>query len=379
MHYWSWLRLVLALILCGAASFAVLPAPIMALFPVALVATELGHWCFLAPLLLALLPASRSLPGWAGTGVALVACGLYLSSIVRAQRIAAALPAEMTQAFPNARDTPGAAFSWKKLWFGRGGRSVPPEIFEYARPNGNPLHLHLYRSEPRQPAPCVLVIHGGGWSSGTPDEFLALNRLLADRGYAVASMEYRLAPASPWPAQREDVLAALRCLKERAEEFGIDPQRFVILGRSAGGQIAEAVAYGAHDPAIRGCIAFYAPADLHYAYQFARADDILNSLKLVTQYLGGKPSEVRDNYDSASGILLADPASPPTLLLHGRRDELVWFRQSDRLAARLQMLGVAHYFVQLPWATHAFDFNVNGPGGQISTYAVETFLDAVTR
>ena len=223
------------------------------------------------------------------------------------------------------------------------------------------------------------MIHGGGWNGGSPDEFPALQWHLARSGYAVAAIEYRLAPASPWPAQRDDVLAAISYLKVHAAEFGIDPQRFVLIGHSAGGQIAEAIAYGAHDPAIRGCIAFYAPADLHYAYEFARADDILNSLKLLKEYMGGTPAEARSNYDSASAILLADAQSPPTLLLHGRRDELVWFRQSERLAQRLQALGVAHYFVQLPWATHAFDYSLNGPAGQISVYAVDTFLSAVTR
>jgi acetyl esterase/lipase len=168
-------------------------------------------------------------------------------------------------------------------------------------------------------------------------------------------------------------------LIEHAAELHLDPERFVLLGRSAGGQIAEAVAYGAPRPAIRGCIAFYCPADMNYAYEFGRADDILNSLQLLRHYLGGTPAEARENYDSASGILLANHESPPTLLLHGRIDPLVWYRQSERLAARLTTVGAPHYFVQLPWATHAFDYNFRGPGGQISTYAVEVFLAAVTR
>jgi acetyl esterase/lipase len=228
-------------------------------------------------------------------------------------------------------------------------------------------------------APCVIVIHGGGWEDGAPGQFPALNAYLAARGYAVADIEYRLAPRWTWPAQREDVLDAMDYLTHHAAKLGIDPQRFVLLGRSAGGQIAEAVAYGAHRPAIRGCIAFYAPADMNYAYEFGRADDILNSLQLLRHYLGGTPAEARGNYDSASGILLANHESPPTLLLHGQRDELVWFRQSQRLSARLDELGVPHLFVQLPWATHAFDYNFSGPGGQISTYAVDAFLGIVTR
>ena len=87
----------------------------------------------------------------------------------------------------------------------------------------------------------------------------------------------------------------------------------------------------------------------------------------------------RSAYDSASAILLADRTSPPTLLLHGRRDPYVWYLQSQRLAARLTALGVPHFFLDLPWATHGFDFNPRGPGGQLSAYAVERFLAAVMR
>jgi len=379
MQCWSSGRLVLAFMLCAASSLAVFQAPVIAVFPVGLVATELGHWFFLAPLLVALLPASRSFAGRAGTAIALAACGLLISSVVRAQWVVAKLPAEMARVFSTTEDPARTPFSWKQLWFAPRDETMTADILEYSHLTGIPLKLRLYRCATRAPAPCILMVHGGGWNSGSPDEFPALQRHMARNGYVVAAPEYRLSPASPWPAQREDVLAALRWLKEHAGEYGIDPQRFVLMGHSAGGQIAEAVAYGAHDPAIRGCIAFYSPADLHYAYEFARADDILNSLKLVKEYMGGTPTEVRSNYDSASGILLADASSPPTLLLHGRRDELVWFRQSERLNQRLQELGVRHYFVRLPWATHAFDHTLNGPGGQIAVYAVDTFLNSVTR
>ncbi|MEY5009734.1 MAG: hypothetical protein RLZZ253_873, partial [Verrucomicrobiota bacterium] len=133
-------------------------------------------------------------------------------------------------------------------------------------------------------------------------------------------------------------------------------------------------AYGLGHPAIRGVIAFYAPADLFFARQFARSDDVLNSLKLLRDYLGGDPEQVPEAYRSSSAIGLATPKSPPTLLLHGTRDELVWVLQSRRLHAHLQKIGAQSHFLELPWATHAFDFNPHGPGGQISTWAVEGFL-----
>jgi acetyl esterase/lipase len=379
MNIWLTLRLLGAVFFFAVASLTVFRAPTFALFKVALVATEFGHWLFLAPLLLALLPAPRT--GWSlgATALALIAAILFLSSAVRASVVAARFPADLERAFPRG-DNSGdcdAPFSWKTLWFPVAPQKVAVATYTYATRGDEALHLLYYRPVSHHPAPCIVVIHGGGWEGGSPDEFPGLSHLLAQRGYAVAAIEYRFAPRWTWPAQREDVHDALSYLRTHADELGLDPQRFVLLGRSAGGQIAEAVAYGAHDPTIRGCIAFYAPADIHFAYEFARADDILNSLRLVRQYMGGTPQEVPQNYDSASGILLAEKSSPPTLLIHGSRDELAWVRQSARLDARLTTLGAPHYFLELPWATHAFDYNLHGPGGQLSTYAVEAFLQAI--
>jgi len=229
------------------------------------------------------------------------------------------------------------------------------------------------------PAPCVILVHGGGWESGGRDEIAPFDHWLARRGYAVAAISYRLAPRFIWPAQRDDLLAAIAFLKARAPVLGIDPARLVLAGRSAGGNIAEATAYGAHDPSIRGVIALYAPADLHFAWAYAREDDVLKSPMLMRQFLGGTPETAHAAYDSASGYLMVGKSTPPTLLVHGDLDTLVWHRQSERLDAKLAASGVAHAFVSLPWATHALDYNLNGPGGQLTTYAVEWFLAAVTR
>ncbi|EDY17156.1 Alpha/beta hydrolase fold-3 domain protein [Chthoniobacter flavus Ellin428] len=384
MRIWSLFRLLSAVVLCGAAAFAVVKVPTMALFPVAVVATEYGHWLFLIPLVLAFLPVARTRINCFGTAFALAASVLFLSSVVRAIPVAYRLPKQLAEAFPSSAPAAHSAddptpLSWKKLWFPPKVEPVPVETYTYAQHGNDALHLLLYRHHGTSPAPCVIAIHGGGWINGSVSEGAPLNHCLAREGYAVAAIEYRLAPRWTWPAQRDDVFDAIDYLRQHAAQFGVDPQRFVLLGRSAGGQIAEAVAYGAHDRTIRGCIAFYSPADMHYAFKYARADDILNSLKLVRQYMGGDPTDARANYDGASSILLANSDSPPTLLIHGRRDELVWYLQSERLSRRLDSVGTPHCFVRLPWATHAFDFNFNGPGGQISTYAVETFLRAVTQ
>jgi acetyl esterase/lipase len=88
-----------------------------------------------------------------------------------------------------------------------------------------------------------------------------LNDWLARQGYAVASIDYRLCPEHKWPAQREDLLEAIEFLRAHATALGIDQAQFVLLGRSAGGQIATATAYWQHDPTIRGVVALYPPTD----------------------------------------------------------------------------------------------------------------------
>ena len=96
----------------------------------------------------------------------------------------------------------------------------------------------------------------------------------------------------------------------------------------------------------------------------------------MRQYFGGPPDSPERSalYDTASGQLLADKNSPPTLLIHGYPDTLVWYRHSRRLAAHLKELGVAHTHIELPWATHGFDYNPNGPAGQITDHAIDDFL-----
>jgi acetyl esterase/lipase len=118
---------------------------------------------------------------------------------------------------------------------------------------------------------------------------------------------------------------------------------------------------------------------MNFAYAYAREDDVLKSPQLLRQFLGGTPETARAAYDGASAYLHVGPATPPMLLMHGELDTLVWHRQSERLAGKLAGAGVPHAFVSLPWATHAFEFNLNGPGGQLTTYSVEWFLAAVTR
>jgi acetyl esterase/lipase len=240
------------------------------------------------------------------------------------------------------------------------------------------LSLTTYRqNSPAKPAtkrPYILIIHGGGWDSGQRDDFPTWSRALASLGYVILDADYRLAPAAPWPAQREDILGAMRYAQANAEKLGLDPERCVLFGRSAGAHLALATAYLANDPRIKGVISFYGPADLFFAYKYGEPDDILRSLDLLKNLCGGTPETAKACYQNASPYFHVNAKTPPTLLAHGDIDALVWNQQSIRLAAQLKAAGRFYQFIELSWATHAFDYNFQGPSGQLAWYAVKRFL-----
>lgn len=370
-----------ALILTTLGFLTVFRSPDWSPWKLAVLAGEFGHWMALVAITVGLgawsLDGDR--PGLVLATLALsaTATAVLLKPAVQAWRLGPKLPVRFAAQFgppPSTRP----AFSWFTLYFGRDPAPVAPQTFEAS--DGLPLDFYApVRSHGSGPAPCVIVVHAGGWDSGDRKQLPKLNHWLARRGYAVAAISYRLAPKAIWPAQRDDVLAAIAFLKSHASELGLDATRFVLLGRSAGGQIAQTVGYTAADPAIRGVVGLYAPSDLIFGYVSTHENDMLKSPTLMRQYLGGTPESARANYESASAIYHVSPRTPPTLLLHGTNDALAWHRHSERLDARLAEHGVPRVYVELPWATHAFDFNLHGPGGQITTYALEWFLAATIK
>lgn len=367
-----------ALLVLAVSLLTAIRTPTAVNWRVAVFVGELGYAFSLVPLIVGCVawtgyPAApnATLVTLAASAVAL---GFLLKPAAQAWQIGRDLPARLTAAFGPAPVVP-PAFALRRLT----ARPRPPgPVTTHAFAPGLALDLYPAAGRPG-PAPGVIVIHGGGWDSGDRRQLPSLNHWLARQGYAVAAVSYRLAPLHPWPAQREDLLAAIAWLKAQGPAHGIDPSRLVLLGRSAGGQIATAVGY-LGDPAVRGVIALYAPHDMRFAWSVSRPDDALNSLQLMHQFLGGPPEARAEAYDSASGQLLVQRGrTPPTLLVHGTIDTLVWVRHSRRLAARLTDAGVPNLLLELPWATHALEAHAGGPGGQLTTHALAHFLAAVTR
>ncbi|GAB3922661.1 hypothetical protein GCM10028827_07870 [Mucilaginibacter myungsuensis] len=246
------------------------------------------------------------------------------------------------------------------------------------------LDLDFYKStisrpsgEGRNNAPCIIVIHGGSWSSGDSKQLPELNSYLATRGYNIAAINYRKAPKYQTPAPVQDIKQALTYLTKHAVELGIDTSKFILLGRSAGAQIALLAAYTLHDPRIKGVVDFYGPADMVWGYSLPSNPLIMDSRKVMRNYIGGSYDQVPDKFKACSPLEFVDDEAIPTLIIHGDNDVLVSPEHSRRLNQKLAQHNIRHYRLTLPWATHGFDYNLNGPGGQLSTYAVETFLNTI--
>ncbi len=233
-----------------------------------------------------------------------------------------------------------------------------------ALPGARPLELDLWLPpNAGGPVPAVVFLHGGGWRLGSrhgagpayagasPHPF----ELVAQAGIAVASVDYRLSGEATFPAQLHDAKAAVRWLRVRAGDVGIDPDRIAAWGESAGGQLAELLGLAGDNATLEGDVgldgssavaavaAWYAPSDLS-ALPADLGADPLDATTREALLLGAPAATVPERAAQASPVshVGADhaAAAPPFLLLHGRADHLIPCGQSERLHRALEAAGV---------------------------------------
>ena len=310
------------------------------------------------------------------TIIGIAALLIYLVPIAQALRLSARLSKDFDAVFGGESSAiKSSPFKPLQLLTGIGAKAVVHQTFTYDAANN--LSLDFYPSQIAGSRPCVVVIHGGSWAGGDSHQLPELNSVLAKEGYHVASINYRLAPAHHYPAPIDDVKSAINFLCSHSSELSIDTAKLTLLGRSAGGQIALSAAYTLNDKRLVGVIGFYGPTDMVWGYQNPTNPLVLDSRRIMEDYLGGTQQQVPQQYHHSSATETAARSSPPTLLLYAENDPLVSPLHGPRLTKKLDEYGVKYFAVYLPWATHGFDYTLNGPGGQLSTWAVKRFLQVV--
>ena len=215
----------------------------------------------------------------------------------------------------------------------------------YSTVEGTALKLDLARPKTGDgPFPIIVCIHGGGWQAGSRADFRALILGLAQQGYAAASVQYRLAPQHRFPAQYDDVKAAVAALRTRAGEWKLDPDRVAVLGGSAGGHLALMLAT---DPSlkIKAAVSMAGPTDLTRV--FPEATD-----QIVRELVGPEaahPAEVRRQ---ASPIHRIGPGTAPILMIHGDQDEIVPYDQSVTLQDACRKAGLEAELITIKGGKH---------------------------
>ena len=228
-------------------------------------------------------------------------------------------------------------------------RMVPNQVF--AERNNKILLADIYLPPGEGPFPGVLMIHGGAWAGGSRSHMAAHALFLANHGYVVASISYRFAPHSPFPAQLEDCQAGLDWLLKNADKFQMDPRRLAAWGYSAGGHLASLLATTEANDAevspLKAVVAGGAPCDF--------TDEPAESERLKF-FLGGSRAELPEVYAAASPVTHATAKCPPMFFFHGTSDEIVPMENSQVMYKKLSCLGVPTTYHKLEGLGHVGAF-----------------------
>lgn len=241
-----------------------------------------------------------------------------------------------------------------------------------------------------------MYFHGGSWHEFDKDTLTRpFFQRLAAQGHVVMDVAYRLYPEVDMCDMVGDAKRAVAWTKANAHRYGVNPERVVVAGGSAGGHLALLTAYTPGHPAltpndlkdvntsVRAAVAFYPPVDLraYLAYNDYRTIklgllELTSPQVVVPGLMGGTPDKVPERYDLLSPINHVSLGCPPTLLLQAEHDHVVPVEPVRALHRELVAAGVPAVYVEFPATEHAFDLVLPqvSPSAQATLYDVERFL-----
>ncbi len=259
------------------------------------------------------------------------------------------------------------------------------------------------------PLPVIIWVHGGGWQNGSKDGCPPLRGGYLERGYAVASIGYRLSQHAVFPAQIEDCKAAIRYLRAHAKDYGLDPARFGVWGSSAGGHLVALIGtsgdvkefeVGANldqSSRVQAVCDWFGPTDFtqmdaHALPGAPFKHDAPDSPE--AKLIGGPVQENKDKAARLSPLTYVSADDPPFLIVHGDQDPLVPLHQSQLLFDALKRAGTSVQLHTIHGAGHGrpgfdgkniddmvsafFDQRLKGSGAKVEALTTESTADATT-
>jgi len=259
-----------------------------------------------------------------------------------------------------------------------------------------PMLLDLYRPKGNGQHPLVIYVHGGSWTNGSKrttghfTDFPDVLARLAERGFVVASVDYRLSSEASFPAAVQDIKAAVRFLRANAGKYGIDPDHVGIWGASAGAHLAALTAFTVEDfdfdppgmenagesDRVQAFVGWYGPYELRALFRQASTPGNGVDPSGPMRFFGCTPEGCPPGvFTKASPISHVDAGDPPTLLIHGTDDTTVPAEQSRQLDAKLNAAGVDAKLVLIDGVSHDWSGKNQGATATASRKAIGTTFD----
>ncbi|MDQ6477449.1 alpha/beta hydrolase [Dyadobacter sp. LHD-138] len=216
-----------------------------------------------------------------------------------------------------------------------------------------------------KPVPVIVWIHGGGWNNGTKKN-MHVDGLVA-HGYAIASVDYRFTRDTIFPAQIRDCNAAIALLWKNASQYHLDTSRFILAGASAGGHLAALIGMSnnnnrqefypfsiKNNPVrFQAVINYYGVTDLYVLHGNGLSFDVDADDSIISKLLGASSLKRPDLAKWASATTYIDKNDPPTLTIHGAKDQTSPLWLGQLFTNLLQVTGVKNDILILPEAAHA--------------------------
>ena len=209
-----------------------------------------------------------------------------------------------------------------------------------------------------KPMPCIVWVCGGGWMQMDYNAHLPNLVYFAERGYVVASVEYRC--DVQFPEHLKEIKSAIRYLRANAGRYNIDPNKIGVMGESAGGHLTGLIGTTGqtrefdegdnleYSSAVQAACPWYMISDLNEMIKRSPMD-----VEVAKHMLGFNPLDEPEKTAWASPIDYVNSKTPPFLLLHGTADNVVPFAQSEAMYEKLDENGVSVDLYALKGVDHA--------------------------